>query len=133
MDLINIRKALDMYFADNGTYPPTGCGYDCNGYYYSVNSSWQTLENYLRPYISSLPKDPVNNSGGPWNSGNYSYTYGNSYRNPPRYDLTAQLETINHPLSCGQKNWKFHYDDRPWCTNFGGEYSNQIFEASPLN
>jgi len=132
-DLDNIRKALEMYRAANGYYPPSGCGYDCNGYFYSANSSWQTLENYLKPYISSLPKDPINNATAPWTDGNYSYAYGNvgRYTHANQYDLTAQLETANHQLSCKNKCTKYFYDTINWCSACGGSYSNQIYEASP--
>jgi general secretion pathway protein G len=134
-DLNNIRKALDLYFADNGYFPPSSCGYDCNGYSYSTNGTWTTLENYLKPYISKLPVDPKNNAAGPWNLtlDNYSYSYGNVGKTTyaAGYDLTGRLETPNHPLSCGIKDWKFTLlNTAHWCVNFGGSYSNQIYEAS---
>lgn len=132
-DMAIIRKALDMYFTDNGYYPPSSCGWDCNGYNYSTNSTWQTLENYLSPYISHLPVDPINNASGPWNNGYYSYAYGNVGRNtyPAQYDLTAQLETSNHPQSCQNRCWRWYFSNAQWCTACGGTYSNQIYEASP--
>jgi prepilin-type N-terminal cleavage/methylation domain-containing protein len=132
-DLDSIRKALDMYFSDNGYYPPTGCGWDCNSYYYSNDPGWQALENALKPYIYPLPKDPINNVSAPWVDGRFSYAYGNVMRNSysPSYDLTAQLETPNHPLACVNKCWRWYANQNPWCTSCGGSYSNQIFEASP--
>jgi type II secretion system protein G len=131
-DLKQIQTALEMYYADNGNYPPSACGWDCNGYSYSTDSSWDALGTYLVSYIAKLPKDPINNSAGPWNDGRYSYTYGNVGRNtyPAQYDLTAQLEDTNSPSRCGVKNYTFYFSLLPWCTAFGGSYSNQIYEAS---
>lgn len=134
-DLRNIRKALEMYFVDNGFYPPSGCGYDCNGYFVSYDpSSWQTLENYLKPYISSLPKDPVNSACAPWGDDCYSYTYGNvgRYIYANQYDLTGQFEIKNNPLACQFKGYKFYFDNYyGWCAQSGGGYSNYLYETSP--
>ncbi len=134
-DLGQIRTALNLFFDTNGYYPQSGCGWDCNGYRLSYDStSWNALAADLAPYISSLSKDPINSSCPPWNGNCFSYTYGNvgrtTYR--PTYDLTAQLEDTNNPQRCGIKGWKFWMGGQNfWCTAFGGSYSNQIYEASP--
>jgi len=129
-DLHEIRLALEMYFDDHGYYPQSGCGWDCNGYRYSYStSSWAALESDLSPYISKLPKDPINSSCSPWNTGCYSYTYGNVGRTSYRhgYDLTAQLEDPNNPQRCAVKSWRFYLNNTySWC----GSYSGQIYEAS---
>lgn len=130
-DLVQIRKALDLYFDDNNSYPPSPCGYNCNGYYYSYNSSWDTFAAFLAPYMAQVPVDPINETGYPWN-GYHSYTYGNSYDaswtlNPNQYDLTAALENTSDPDRCAIKQYYFFRDRRPWC----GPGSGQIFEASP--
>lgn len=133
-DLRQIKTALDLYFEDNGFYPPSaGCGWDCNGYSNSDKpDDWTALENELRPYLSKLPVDPLNSeyNCSPWQDC-HIYTYGNVGRtvNPPQYDLTAALET-NHPQRCGVKDWRYYFNDTPWCTAFGGQYSNRIYEAS---
>lgn len=132
-DLRQIRIALDLFFDSNGYYPQSNCGWDCTGFRYSYNTaSWGALTDDLAPYITSLPKDPINSRCAPWNSNCYSYTYGNVGRNTynPTYDLTAQLEDSNHPQRCEVKGWRFYFDDRYWCVAFGGAYSNQIYEAS---
>ncbi len=138
-DLQLIRKALDLYYADRNEYPPSPCGYNCNGYYYSTDSSWQTFESVLEPYIDRLPVDPINNLPGPWTDGRYSYTYGNvgspnyppvaslTPTEEPTYDLTAQLESTSHPERCAVNNYRFYFYDAHWC----GPYSQQIYEASP--
>jgi len=142
-DMEQIRMALELYYNDKGYYPQSSCGWDCTGYYYSNNSSWNTLATALQPYISTLPKDPVNTSSascpppnlGPWTAGCYTYTYGNVGRNGGgdngsgvvQYDLTAQLEDTGSPYRCEIKQYKFSFINSLWC----GAYSGQIYEASP--
>jgi len=130
-DLRQISKALELYFDDNGIYPPSSCGYNCNGYYYSFNSSWDTFRTYFAPYIN-VPVDPVNNSCTPWNSNCHSYVYGNvsnsaNATNPNQYDLTTNLESTTDPDRCEVKNYVWGFGPQLWC----GGYSGQIFEASP--
>lgn len=127
-DLSQIRTALELYYDDHGFYPRSGCGWDCNGYRYSYNTtSWNALASDLAPYIAALPKDPLNISCAPWGNNCHSYAYGNVGRNTysPTYDLTANLET-QHAQRCAVKGWRFYFSDAPWC----GSYSGQIYEAS---
>ena len=129
-DLRQIRLALDLFFDSNRYYPQSGCGWDCNGYRYSYDSSWNSLATDLAPYIRSLSKDPLNSSCPPWSDGCYSYAYGNVGRNTyqPQYDLTTQLEDPSNPQRCGVKGWRFFFNASAlWCPG----YSNQIYEASP--
>jgi type II secretion system protein G len=131
-DLSQIRTALELYFDANGFYPASACGWDCNGYSFSSNpGQWNTLQTTLSPYINPLPVDPTNTGGSPWGAGGRSYSYGNVGRTiqKPQYDLTTQLETP-HEQRCEVRNWKFYFDDRSWCTAWGGNYSNQVYEAS---
>jgi type II secretion system protein G len=132
-DLHQMVVALELYYNANGFYPSVTCGYDCNGYAYSTDATWDTLATALLPYMAKLPKDPLNNGAGPWTTGNYSYAYGNvgNVTNPPQYDLTAELEGTGNPARCGAANYNFYFDHRAWCTAFGGSYSNQVYEASP--
>ena len=128
-DLRNMVIAIESYYADNGYYPPSNCGWDCNDYWYSTSPSWQAnFGVLLAPYMPKLPVDPINNLGGPWQPGNYSYTYGNVGRTTynPGYDLTTQLETTS-PYRCSVRGYKFFFNNASdWC----GAYSGQIFEAS---
>lgn len=131
-DLAQIRKALDLYFDKYDYYPPSPCGYDCNNYYNSTSGGdWIPG---LQEFLPKIPVDPINNAAAPWGAGNYSYAYGNVGRNtyPAQYDLTAQLENTSDPDRCEVKNYKFYFNDQPWCVAFGGGYSNQIFEVSQL-
>jgi type II secretion system protein G len=130
-DLEQIRTALELYYDDHGYYPPSDCGWDCNGYDYSGDASWDALAAELAPYIPSLPKDPLNTcDGGPWNGDCYfNYTYGNVGRStyPAQYDLTAQLESPTNPLRCSVRHYTFYFNNNSqWC----GPYSGQIYEAS---
>lgn len=129
-DLKQIRIALALYYDDFGYYPPSDCGWDCNGYRVSYSaSSWNALAADLAPYIGKLGVDPLNSGGcPPWSAGCYTYAYGNVGRNTQReqYDLTAQLESPSHPERCGAKPSSFYFNNLPWC----GPYSTQIYEAS---
>jgi type II secretion system protein G len=133
-DLNSIQLALESYFNDIGYYPQSGCGWDCNGYHYSTSGSeWiPELLVYLRGGV--VPQDPINNTAAPWGDGNYSYAYGNVGRSSysPSYDLTAQLENRQDKDRCGVKGYRFYFDNRYWCTAYGGGYSNQIYEIGPL-
>lgn len=135
-DLTQIRTALEMYYTDHGSYPPTPCGYDVNCYNVSTNATWDTLANHLRPYIGALPRDPLNPStycGGPWDvsaSGApcYTYSYGNvgnsTYK--PQYDLTAKLEDPLNPHRAAIRNYRYYFNGLyPWTG-----YSGQMYEAS---
>lgn len=124
-----IRKALELYYLDRGYYPPSSCGWDCNGYRYSYDAtSWGALRTELAPYISSLPVDPLNTGCTPWTNNCFSYAYGNVGRNTyeAQYDLTAQLEDTGSPYRCAVRNYTFYFNNQPWC----GSYSNQLYEAS---
>lgn len=133
-DLRQIVTALELYNNDNGYYPSVPCGWDCNGYAYSFDSTtWTALQTALAPYLNKLPVDPVNSACAPWVDGCYSYTYGNVGKStyPSQYDLTAQLEDKGSLYRCSVKNYQFYFDHRAWCTAYGGAYSNQVYEASP--
>lgn len=134
-DLGQIRTALEFFFDTNGFYPQSDCGWDCNGYRYSYNSGWDTLATDMRPYINTMPKDPLNSPASPpWSIGGFTYAYGNVGRTTLRvqYDLTAQLEDTNNPLRCGVKLYKFYFDNQPWCSAASdtSPYPRQIYEAS---
>lgn len=134
-DLNQIRTALELYFDANGFYPQSNCGWDCNDYRLSYNSSWDALATDLAPYLPTLPKDPLNSGGcPPWRAGCHTYSYGNVGRNSQRvqYDLTANLEDTSNPNRCGVKGWHFYFDNQGWCPASvpPGPYDPQIYEAS---
>ncbi len=128
-DLKQIKLALELYYDTNGYYPPSNCGWDCNGYRYSYSpGSWNLLAAELSPYISTLPVDPINSGGAPWINTYYSYSYGNVGRTTyaAQYDLSARLEDPNNPQRCAIKQWKYYMNMNPWC----GPYSSLMYEAS---
>src|SRR3989344_5296820 len=111
-DLKQIVLALEMYYDVNGYYPQSNCGWDCNGYRYSYDSSWDSLASDLAPYMKTLSKDPLNSGGcPPWSNGCYTYTYGNVGRTSqiPQYDLTAQLEDTGRPHRCAVKGFVYYF------------------------
>lgn len=88
-DLEVIRASLELYKADNGTYPITSdwvISESANPWIPGLSSS----------YIKNLPKDPKNTGGNPITSGNYEYGYYSatwcSASPGVSYILTARLE-----------------------------------------
>jgi len=131
-DLKDIELALQQYYSDNSQFPPAGgCDYGTNCYVYSTaGASW--IPALVSRYLDTVPVDPKNTAAGPWKTGNYSYAYGNVSSDGQSYDLTTQLENTIDKDRCELKNYRFYFDNRAWCTAFGGAYSNYIFERSPL-
>ncbi|HEX8591573.1 MAG TPA: prepilin-type N-terminal cleavage/methylation domain-containing protein [Candidatus Paceibacterota bacterium] len=130
-DLAQIKTALELYYNDRGYYPASSCGHDCNGYTYSYTTTWDTLATQLAPYITTLPRDPLNTPAcAAWGAGCYTYVYGNVGRNTytPQYDLVAQFET-QHPLRCGLKSYRYVFGISTWCPTF----TNQLYDAGSGN
>ncbi len=68
-DIAAVRNALELYHLDHGTYPSTG-------WTNSATESWDTLGQMLRPYITAMPIDPINDaSGRVEHTGAFNYTY----------------------------------------------------------
>jgi len=76
-DITQIRKALELYYAEKGNYPLSGGALSPNGGWTNSNdSSWNTFATALVPYMN-LPKDPINTASG-WvrsNANTYTYTF----------------------------------------------------------
>jgi prepilin-type N-terminal cleavage/methylation domain-containing protein len=133
-DLTQIRKALDLYYDKYGKYPQAGaCAYGSNCYVYSTAGDNWIPALTADGFMLKVPKDPKNNAGSPWTTGNYSYAYGNVSATGQVYDLTAQLENTSDPDRCAVKCYRWYFDNRFWCTGAGcnGSYSGQIYENSP--
>ena len=106
-DIKTISKALELYYLDNGRFPPSACGTSCPSPK-SINSSWLTtsdgswslLEEALVPnYISALPKDPRAAVGTPaaiYNGYNYDYVLSTwcGAAHGRLFLLTYRLETM---------------------------------------
>lgn len=76
-DVKTIAKALELYYIDNGMFPPgsgTLAGY--TSWSTTADASWANLQAYLVPkYISSLPTDPISTPGQAMGTGVYNYSY----------------------------------------------------------
>lgn len=123
-DLKQIQLALEMYYDANNQYPSS-----VSGWTHSCNSTWDTLQTALSPYISKLPKDPINTScNGPWITGFYTYAYGYPQDGfPQKYDLTAALENTSDPDRCGVKKYLYHTGGEGiWCSG-GSGYWDQLY------
>ena len=63
-DISQIQKALEIYYFENGEYPPSGgAATPSANWSNSSDTSWDTLQTSLDSYIS-LPVDPSNDTGG---------------------------------------------------------------------
>ncbi|GHG43825.1 hypothetical protein GCM10012320_08150 [Sinomonas cellulolyticus] len=96
-----ITKSLELYYLDNGKYPTSSGSTQINaGWSTSADSSWANLAAQLKPYMSTLPIDPANNSVSFLAGGtNYSYYSGPNSgtnwcgtTNNQMYILTYRLE-----------------------------------------
>lgn len=135
-DIRQMRIALELYRLDNGDYPiipPWGAS--------STDANWNTtgtLHTALAPYMATLPVDPVNVGGGPWQTvgQNYTYVYGYdptngtfTYGINKKYDLVAQFENTNNPLGCATKLWVFYAFTEVWCSVGGGGWSGNLYSG----
>ncbi len=98
-DLETIKKALQLYYNDNGKFPATA-----NAWIYSIDgTSW--IPGLTPTYIRALPLDPLNKNesgassacGWPPNANCYEYAYYSSdgfcsANSTGQYILTAKLE-----------------------------------------
>ncbi|MGB3945814.1 MAG: prepilin-type N-terminal cleavage/methylation domain-containing protein [Candidatus Saccharimonadales bacterium] len=104
-DITAIRKAMELYFADNGTYPSTHCslGAGCkinSGWNTTSDGSWSNLSSQLAPkYIDKLPSDPLASTANPSAIGggyNYDMVANPGWCQPPvrpSYMITYRLES----------------------------------------
>lgn len=154
-DLGQIATALELYNDANGAYAPGASttiqvgffktkttdgtqsatadtdGYDSNAYESSdVPANWSILETQLKPYLSKLPVDSINNGHPGLGADKYSYVYGYVGKTAftPQYDLYARLETPGHPQSCGKNggNFPMGFKFYNMCTYGGG---SQMYSA----
>ena len=113
-DMALLQKALDMYYLDNGTFPASTGAVSPNGAWSSSgDSSWANLATALKPYISSLPSDPINTANVTSSDSalyssnttkfNYSYYSGySSYCSSAHRD--KQMYIIGYRMEGAQNN-----------------------------
>jgi type II secretory pathway pseudopilin PulG len=107
-DLDELKKAVEMYYVDNGHYPNVA-SVTCSA------NGWSYLKSALvANYIAKLPTDP----------GSSSYLYCSDLRAASQeYILRARLETVNNVLD-SDFDGRFFTDwggDDPSCSN-GNKY-----------
>lgn len=81
-DLRSIQSALEVYYQKNSRFPCTDPGGEGTWQKSSDADPWiRDLDCGATPvpfdsnYLSSLPKDPKNTTGFPWDANQYSYAY----------------------------------------------------------
>ena len=116
-DITSIAKAMELYYDDNGRYPPaTGSTAINASWAASIDPSWTTLNNLMvgANAIDSLPVDPRNSPTGSSvltsNKSNQSYAI---YVNASNYcgSEVGQMYFILYRLESGPKEGKS--DGRP--------------------
>ena len=114
-DFNQIALALEMYLDDNGDYPPGG--YDtCSG-------NWSNgFNTKLAPYLSSVPMDPLNKTGGNCNTNPHYAFY-----NPVSWDFEGNCSVgtiILYDGGPGAVETKVFRDD----CNTGININNIVFK-----
>lgn len=79
-DVKNVIKALELYYADKGTYPnyytyTPGSTVINDGWSTTADGSWNNLVQALKPYATNLPTTTGATSGTPAISGGTNYDY----------------------------------------------------------
>lgn len=144
-DLRSIMTALQLYYNDHGKYPTAGpnCAYgqpDCfvvsGGGSVPVsgpglgNAAW--IPDLTSDYIKSLPVDPKNTGGGPWEKDGYTYAYGNVTADGQNFDLVAQLEWHDDSDTCKVKNYtkSAASGSTSWCPNGSKDPAAYLYQQA---
>lgn len=115
-DIVNIQKALDLYYADNGAYPSSASATPYPSWSNSAYpASWSVLETKLKPYIGKLPVDPLNVIGKyddtPLGIFNYEYLSEGNGCPYKFYILVYRLENPDTPspgfITCDNNLFNF--------------------------
>ena len=102
-DIATIAKAIELYYADNGTFPSSAGSTKINASWVTTaDASWANLVSQLVPkYISAMPQDPLASTAtnpGIYSGYNYDYillTNGwcDTSSSKPGYLLAYRLES----------------------------------------
>ncbi|MEA3368792.1 MAG: prepilin-type N-terminal cleavage/methylation domain-containing protein [Candidatus Ratteibacteria bacterium] len=102
-DIHNIQTILALYYADKGEYPLSGgASSPGGGWSNSSDSSWDTLQTTLAEY-GTLPKDPLNETGGWAGNGKCNYSFYSQLGGCSQqwYMLVYKLEAPGNEVSPG--------------------------------
>mgnify|MGYP001597039343 CR=1 FL=1 len=128
-DLHQMRNALELYYSTYGAYP-TSSWIKSSDAAWSDSSTSGTLANLLKPYISQLPKDPINSAGANWPYADgadvYTYAY-NGYGSG--FELLGHFENTSNQLRCQIKKYK-RSNGNVWCDPPQSS-SNYLFTNDP--
>ncbi len=92
-ELHQISAALELYRADHGNYPISDWKSSDSG-----SDPW--ISGLTSEYIKTVPKDPSNTGGYPFNGGHTYGYFSQAYNGAPpgsSYILTARLENTSDP------------------------------------
>lgn len=105
-DLLQVSKALELYFSDNGAYPSTGGAWrgHCSLYgSYADTGAAAWIPNLSPAYTASLPRDPRDSQANPSSTQGACLTPGQNcylYRSDgANYDLLAHCTPEGTMLS----------------------------------
>lgn len=155
-DLRKIQNYLELYYHDNGKYPPSDnstsadssctppvAGYGVYNGKYSKSTDSQSANPWitaLTPYVKQLPVDPVNNGMGPYLKSptkGYTYFYGAVTCDGQYYSLIARLENTNDPIRCEKKQYYYGVGNAWSCGNLatgnGSSYSRYLIDFGNRN
>ncbi|MEO8065243.1 MAG: prepilin-type N-terminal cleavage/methylation domain-containing protein [Candidatus Doudnabacteria bacterium] len=98
-DVKQMMSGLELYFTDHAGYPSSGgsANPDFN-WSNSSDASWTTLQTAMSAYMSRLPLDPLNQTGGWAGAGYYNIAYLSCGR---AYMIVYKLENLNTLASPG--------------------------------
>jgi len=98
-DIVQLQKALELYYAVNGQYPLASGSTSPNVQWStSDDAGWTALQTRMGPYMATLPKDPTQSASG-WavdaNTFTYSY-YSAGFGCPQQwYMIVYRLEVAD--------------------------------------
>ncbi len=112
-DVQVITQALELYYTDNNQYPTAG-GSAVMGASWSTtaDASWQNLVTALKPYLGSVPADPISTAGVSLLTAtgfNYAYRTGANcgttnnqmYLLVYRFESASQVNTLSGTCTSG--------------------------------
>ena len=105
-DFNQIGNALSIYSLDNGRYPwvPAWTTWSVYSNSLAYGASWIIGITW---YITSIPWDPLNVGGHPWDwVSNSTYSYGYLWKQWKTYALFWTLETTTDQDRCWYQNYK---------------------------